>query len=54
MQLKFLECLLLFVVPLSHCILLQQLVEGVGNGAEMQHELAVVGEEAQCSYMVDV
>ena len=46
LQLEFLKCLHLFVVPLPQCIHLEQLVEGVGNGTEMQHELAIVGEES--------
>ena len=46
LQLELLEYLLLFVAPPPLCILFQQLVEGVGNGIEMQHELPVVGKKS--------
>ena len=47
LQLEFLKCLLLFVVPLPHYILHQQLVERMGDSTKMEYELPIVGEESQ-------
>ena len=47
LQLELPKRLHLFVPPLPHCILLQQLVEGMGDGIEMEYELPIVREESQ-------
>ena len=47
LQLELLKRLYLFVLPLPHCILLQQLVEGMDDVIEMEYELPIVGEESQ-------
>ena len=55
LQLEFLKGLHLFIVPPPYCLLLQQLVEGVGDGIEMLNELPIVREKSQgCTQAVEV
>ena len=49
LQLELLECLHLFAPPLPYCILLQQLVEGMGDGTKIKYELPIVREGSQGS-----
>ena len=37
-QLQLLKCILLFVAPLPRCILLHELIVGMGNESEVHHE----------------